>query len=100
MCSTIRARNGGISDASSAAPTEDEFSTKPEEHATIAQVPSSLPEVLDSLEKSHDFLTEGDVFTADLIEEWIDYKRTHEIGEQTRAACTGSGTPRGIGFRL
>ena len=28
---------------------------------------------------SADFLTEGNVFTPDLIETWIDYKRTHEI---------------------
>ncbi len=58
---------------------KDLYELPPEEHATIAQVPSSLPEVLDNLETDHDFLTEGDVFTADLIEEWIDYKRTNEI---------------------
>ena len=35
--------------------------------------------VLDSLEADHEFLLEGDVFTPDLIETWIDYKRTNEI---------------------
>jgi glutamine synthetase len=35
--------------------------------------------VLDSLERDHEFLLEGDVFTPDLIETWIDYKREHEI---------------------
>ena len=36
-------------------------------------------EVLDALEEDHDYLTEGDVFAPDLIETWIDYKRTQEI---------------------
>ena len=31
------------------------------------------------MEDDHDFLTEGDVFTPDLIETWIEYKRTNEI---------------------
>ena len=35
--------------------------------------------VLDSLEADHDFLLEGGVFTPDLIETWIDYKRVNEI---------------------
>ena len=30
---------------------------------------------MDALEADHEFLLEGDVFTADLIEEWISYKR-------------------------
>jgi glutamine synthetase len=58
---------------------KDLYELPPEEHAQIAQVPDSLPKVLDSLEADHDFLTEGDVFTPDLIETWIDYKRTNEI---------------------
>ena len=58
---------------------KDLYELPPEEHAKIAQVPDSLPKVLDSLEADHDFLTEGDVFTPDLIETWIDYKRTNEI---------------------
>jgi glutamine synthetase len=35
--------------------------------------------VLNSLEADHEFLTAGDVFTADLIETWIDWKRSNEI---------------------
>ena len=42
-------------------------------------MPGSLAEVLDALEADHDYLLEGGVFTADLIETWIDYKRTNEI---------------------
>ncbi|PIE28055.1 MAG: type I glutamate--ammonia ligase [Micrococcales bacterium] len=58
---------------------KDLYELPPEEHAAIDQVPSSLPAVLDRLETDHDFLTEGDVFTPDLIETWIDFKRSMEI---------------------
>ena len=58
---------------------KDLYELPPEEHADIAQVPGSLSEVLDKLEEDHAYLTEGDVFTEDLIETWIDYKRTNEI---------------------
>ena len=58
---------------------KDLYELPPEEHATIQQVPGSLAEVLAALEADHDYLTEGNVFTPDLIETWIDYKRTHEI---------------------
>ena len=39
----------------------------------------SLPAVLDALEADHDYLLEGGVFTPDLIETWIDYKRKNEV---------------------
>jgi glutamine synthetase len=58
---------------------KDLYELPPEEHASVAQVPTSLPAVIDSLEADHDFLLEGDVFTADLIETWIDFKRENEI---------------------
>jgi glutamine synthetase len=45
----------------------------------LPTVPASLNEVLDTLETDHDFLLQGDVFTPDLIETWIDFKRTQEI---------------------
>jgi glutamine synthetase len=35
--------------------------------------------VLDTLEADHAFLTEGGVFTDDLIQTWLDYKRTIEL---------------------
>mgnify|MGYP000970236327 FL=1 len=60
---------------------KDLYELPPEEHALIPQVPASLPEVLDNLEADHAFLTEGGVFTEDLIETWIDYKRTAEIDQ-------------------
>jgi glutamine synthetase len=58
---------------------KDLYELPPEEHASIQQVPGSLPEVLDALEVDHDYLTEGNVFAPDLIETWIDYKRTQEV---------------------
>ena len=58
---------------------KDLYELPPEEHAQIAQVPDSLTGVLDALEADHDYLTEGDVFTPDLIETWVDYKRTNEV---------------------
>jgi len=58
---------------------KDLYELPPEEHAAIPQVPGSLGQVLDALESDHSYLSEGGVFTEDLIETWIDYKRTKEI---------------------
>jgi glutamine synthetase len=51
------------------------------ELASIPHVPGSLAEALEALEKDHAFLTEGGVFTDDLISTWIEYKRTNELDE-------------------
>jgi glutamine synthetase len=45
----------------------------------IKQVPGSLGEVLDALEADHEFLLKGDVFTTDLLDAYIDYKREKEV---------------------
>ncbi|NGN66761.1 type I glutamate--ammonia ligase [Streptomyces sp. A7024] len=58
---------------------KDLYELAPEEHASVPQVPTSLPAVLDALEADHEFLLQGGVFTADLIETWIDFKRMNEI---------------------
>ena len=58
---------------------KDLYELPPDEAASIPQVPASLGEVLDALEADHDFLLEGGVFTPDLIETWIAYKREKEI---------------------
>ncbi len=58
---------------------KDLYELPPEEHDAIAQVPGSLPEVLAALEADHEFLLEGDVFTKDLIETWIEWKRKNEV---------------------
>ncbi|KAA1416976.1 type I glutamate--ammonia ligase [Nocardioides humilatus] len=63
-----------------AAPIDkDIYELPPDEMAEIAQVPTSLGAVLEALEADHEFLTVGNVFTPDLIDTWIDYKREHEI---------------------
>jgi len=58
---------------------KDLYELPPEEAKLIPQVPGTLEEVLQALEKDHDYLLAGDVFTKDLIETWIDYKREKEI---------------------
>lgn len=49
------------------------------ERRFVKNTPGSLAEVLDALEADHDFLLEGDVFTRDVIETWIAYKRSKEV---------------------
>ena len=59
----------------------DLYELPPEQAEKVKQVPGSLDEVLDALEEDHEFLLKGDVFTTDLIETWLDYKRTNEVDE-------------------
>ncbi|GAA1387906.1 type I glutamate--ammonia ligase [Luteococcus peritonei] len=59
---------------------KDLYELPPEEHAQVQQVPATLDEALDALEADQDFLLQGDVFTPDLIETWIELKRA-EIDE-------------------
>jgi glutamine synthetase len=58
---------------------KDLYELPPDEHAEISQVPASLPEVLNALEDDNAYLQEGGVFTEDLLETWIDWKRTNEV---------------------
>ncbi|HEY6740208.1 MAG TPA: type I glutamate--ammonia ligase [Actinopolymorphaceae bacterium] len=58
---------------------KDLYELPPDEHAAVQQVPASLPAVLEALEEDHGYLLEGGVFTTDLIQTWIDWKRTNEI---------------------
>jgi glutamine synthetase len=53
----------------------DLFDLPDEQLARIGHVPGSLADAMDALEADHGFLLEGEVFTTDLIEEWISYKR-------------------------
>ncbi|RJQ32204.1 MAG: type I glutamate--ammonia ligase [Actinobacteria bacterium] len=57
----------------------DIFELSTAESKAIPQVPSSLGEAINALEKDHKFLLEGDVFTQDVIDVWIEYKRENEI---------------------
>ena len=58
---------------------KDLYDLPPEEAAKVKQVPGSLTAVLDCLEADHEFLLKGDVFTPDLLEAYIEYKRTAEV---------------------
>lgn len=50
-----------------------------EEKAKIKSVPGSLEETLEALERDHNYLLEGGVFTPDVIDTWLQYKREVEI---------------------
>ncbi|MFO1073490.1 MAG: type I glutamate--ammonia ligase [Geminicoccaceae bacterium] len=61
-------------------PTEKNiYDLPPEEAAEIRQVPGSLEAALTALEEDHEYLLDGEVFTADLISTYVDYKRSAEI---------------------
>jgi glutamine synthetase len=60
---------------------EDIYELSAEEKAHIRSTPGSLKEVIDGLEGDNEFLTEGNVFSQDLIESYIAYKRTDEIDQ-------------------
>ena len=60
---------------------EDLYDLDAEEAAKIQSVPGSLYEVLDALEGDHEFLTRDGVFTQDVIDTWIEYKRVTEADE-------------------
>jgi glutamine synthetase len=51
------------------------YELPPKEHAKIPQILGSLEAAIDALEKDHQFLLKGDVFTEDFIEMWISNKR-------------------------
>src|SRR5258705_3218880 len=57
----------------------DLYDLPPEELAKVPQVPGSLPEVLDALEADHEYLLAGGVFTPDVIDTWVAYKRENEV---------------------
>ncbi len=58
---------------------KDLFELPAKELKKIATVPASLDEALDCLEKDNEYLKQGDVFTDDVIETWISYKRLNEV---------------------
>jgi len=55
------------------------YELSPEEMKNIRTVPGSLEEALDALEKDQEFLKKGGVFTQDVLDTWLEYKRTVEI---------------------
>ena len=55
------------------------YDLSPEEAAGVPTTPVSLEESLAALESDHEFLLRGGVFTKDVIETWVDYKREEEV---------------------
>ncbi len=58
---------------------KDIYALSPAELSKVPSVPGSLEGALNALESDHEFLTKGDVFTQDVIETWLEYKRGKEI---------------------
>jgi len=58
---------------------KDIYDLPPAELKGLPSVPGSLDEALDALEADHDFLLQGGVFTEELIDAWLSYKREHEV---------------------
>ena len=60
---------------------KDLYDLPAEQLAGVPCTPGSLDEALVELEKDHEFLLAGDVFTSDAIRTWVDYKREKEVDE-------------------
>lgn len=58
---------------------KDIYSLSPEELKNVPSTPGSLEEALAALEKDHEFLMKGGVFTQDVIDMWIRYKKEREV---------------------
>jgi glutamine synthetase len=58
---------------------KDLYDLAPEALAAVPQVPGSLDESLAALEADHEFLLSGGVFTQDVVDTWVAYKRENEI---------------------
>jgi glutamine synthetase len=57
----------------------DIYDMTDDELVGFPKTPARLEEALEALAEDHAFLTQGDVFTEDLIETWIDYKMANEV---------------------
>lgn len=60
---------------------KDTYTLSAKEAKKLKTVPGSLEQAINALEKDHKFLLAGGVFTQDVIDTWINYKRTKEIDE-------------------
>ena len=59
---------------------KDLYDLEPEEMEKIPSTVGSLEDALSALKEDHAFLLNGDVFTEDVIETWIEYKMENEVG--------------------
>lgn len=55
------------------------YDLPPEEARNVPQVPADLEGALNALEADHEFLLKGDVFSKELIDSYISYKRENEV---------------------
>src|SRR5215467_9711277 len=80
-CPATRRRSiSSIRNATEALPIDkDLYDLPPQEAAKVKSMPGSLEESLSALENDHAFLLKGDVFTRDVIETWLTYKRKKEL---------------------
>ncbi|HSA92872.1 MAG TPA: glutamine synthetase, partial [Terriglobales bacterium] len=58
---------------------KDIYDLGPEELAKVPSMPGSLDTALEALEKDHQFLLKGDVFTEELVRTFVEYKRAKEV---------------------
>jgi glutamine synthetase len=58
---------------------KDLYELEPAEAGSVRSTPGSLAEVLDALQKDHEWLLHGEVFTPDVVETWLTYKREREL---------------------
>ncbi|MCC6901531.1 MAG: glutamine synthetase, partial [Polyangiaceae bacterium] len=58
---------------------KDIYSLSPEELKDVPHMPASLEESLDALERDHQYLLKGDVFTKDVVSMWLEYKRENDL---------------------
>ena len=67
---------------------KDIYDLSPEEMKNVPSMPASLEEALSCLEDDHAFLLKGDVFTEELIETFINYKRKNEADADPPASAS------------
>ncbi|WP_447987391.1 type I glutamate--ammonia ligase [Nitrospira sp. Nam74] len=58
---------------------KDLYDLEPKEAAKVPTMPGSLDDALKNLEKDHEFLLKGGVFSEELLEAWVSYKRNREV---------------------
>ena len=58
---------------------KDLYELEPDEASSVRSTPGSLAEVLDALQEDHEWLLQGDVFTPDVVDAWLTYKREREL---------------------
>src|SRR4030095_12142031 len=58
---------------------KDIYALSPEELKDIPKAPGSLEESINNLKRDHAFLLKGDVFTKDVVDEWVTWKEENEI---------------------